>query len=164
MFTTVDSICNAGFERFYTISQLWNSPKMIPDVCGIYLIINPTASTPVFLPVGSGGSHKGKNPNVPLSLLQERWIAECRVLNVGKAGGAGYQTTLRKRLGNYLAFGQGKPRAHWGGRLIWQLEQHPELLVAWKTMRTEDPRLAEEQIIEEIRVYYGRRPFANLVG
>ena len=50
---------------------------------------------------------------------------------------------------------------HWGGRLIWQLENHADLLVCWRAT-TEEPRRVEESMLAALEIHYGRLPFANL--
>ena len=57
--------------------------------------------------------------------------------------------------------GQGKPVGHWGGRLIWQLGNHADLLVCWRAT-TEEPRRVEESMLAALEIHYGRLPFANL--
>jgi len=64
-------------------------------------------------------------------------------------------------LRQYREFGRGRPVEHWGGRLIWQLESHAELLVCWRTT-SEEPRQVEELMLAAFKDRYGRLPFANL--
>jgi hypothetical protein len=52
--------------------------------------------------------------------------------------------TLRSRLKQYLKFGQGKNIGHYGGRLIWQLEHHSELVLCWLPMNEDEPRELEK--------------------
>lgn len=44
-----------------------------------------------------------------------------------------------------MSFGQGKPVGHWGGRLIWQLEDVKDLIVCWKVLEKEEPRDVEKE-------------------
>ena len=60
-----------------------------------------------------------------------------------------------------MSFGKGSNVGHWGGRLVWQLADSDQLLVAWKQTE-EDPRQVEKDMIKEFRNQYGARPFANL--
>lgn len=62
-----------------------------------------------------------------------------------------------------MCFGQGKPVSHWGGRLIWQLEDAKDLIVCWKVLEKEEPRNVEKEMIQEFKEQHkGKRPFANL--
>ena len=62
-----------------------------------------------------------------------------------------------------MCFGQGKPVGHWGGRLIWQLEDAKDLIVCWKVLEKEEPREEEKKMIQAFKKQHeGKRPFANL--
>lgn len=73
---------------------------------------------------------------------------------------------LRRRLSEFGAFGAGEPVAHWGGRLIWQLADASELLVAWHEVTwAETAREYEKRLLSRFgKLHDGRRPFANLTG
>lgn len=135
----------------------------IPSQQGIYLILNPTAEPPILLAKGVGGYHKERDPNISVPELSSRWVTGCRVLYIGKAGGITFGATLKNRLRQYLEFGKGKAAGHYGGRLIWQLQHHSALLVAWKVIVQSDPREEERTLIKDFYDHYGRLPFANVV-
>jgi len=162
MYTTVDQVRDAGFTGFHPVARLWKDPAVIPAVQGIYLILQPSDDHPIFLEKGAGGFFNGRDPNMPAGELAARWIPECKFLYVGKAGGGSSGATLRSRLRQYLDFGKGKPVGHYGGRMIWQLKHHPDLVVAWKVLPDGDPRAEELRINEAIEKFYGGLPFANL--
>jgi hypothetical protein len=158
-FSDVARIKHAGFTGFKTFESLWNDPYCIPAAKGVYLILTNDFS-PQFLNIGTGGSFKGKNPNVPIELLKANWIPASPVLYIGKAGNIAGSATLRSRLIQYLRFGQGRNVGHWGGRYIWQLKNSHELLVCWRNEI--DPRAAEKLLIGEFISKHNRLPFANL--
>jgi hypothetical protein len=162
MYNSIDTIKASGFTGFKTIAQLWNDYSIIPNESGIYLILNPHCSCKQYLKKGVGGFFKGKDPNLSVEELDKNWVNGCHVLYIGKAGGIGSSATLRKRLKQYLDFGKGKPVGHYGGRLIWQLANHPELIVAWKSKTTADPRTEERNLLREFEGHYVVLPFANL--
>jgi hypothetical protein len=60
----------------------------------------------------------------------------------------------------HAARARGESVRHYGGRLLWQLENCQELLVAWKV----EPYSGalEYDLLEEFIEAYGRLPFANL--
>jgi hypothetical protein len=153
MFQNLTTIKEAGFTGFKTVAQLWDDPSTIPNEKGVYMIWNPDCSKKQFMTKGVGGFFKGKDPNLGANDLKANWVDDCHVLYIGQAGGNGSAATLKKRLKQYLDFGKGKPVGHYGGRLIWQLSHHPELIVAWNE---------EKILIQDFISYYGRLPFANL--
>lgn len=147
---------DAGFKGFIPVSALRERGlKMIPDVPGVYMVLRVSEGAPEFLETGSGGHFKGKNPNVPVAELAANWVDGTPVVYIGKA------TSLRKRISQYLRFGQGKPVGHWGGRYIWQLADAPDLLFCWREVDG-DPDAVETELIRAFREAYGSRPFANL--
>jgi hypothetical protein len=154
-----------GFEGFKTMGELMDGARiLIPAQKGVYVVLRESDSAPKFLPDGTGGFFKGKNPNVSIAELEANWVKGTPVVYIGKAGGAGSSATLQKRLGQYLRFGQGANVGHWGGRYIWQLADSRNLVVCWKTLTNEKPREVEHQMIAEFRTtHFGKRLFANLM-
>ena len=82
------------------------------------------------------------------------------VVYIGKADVA------NRRLRQFARFGAGDPVGHWGGRLIWQLADSSELLVAWHAISwAELARDYEKRLLAHFReLYDSARPFANLTG
>ena len=119
------------------------------------MVLRDSGERPDFLARGSGGYFKGKDPNVPLSELCANWVEGAKVLYIGKA------KSLRKRISQYLRFGDGKPVGHWGGRYIWQLTDAQKLIFCWMPVDG-DPDAVETEMICRFREHYGSRPFANL--
>ena len=155
-FCSINNLKDAGFTGFIPVSELREGGlKMTPDVPGVYVVLRVSERAPEFLETGSGGHFKGKNPNVPVAELAANWVDGTPVVYIGKA------TSLRKRISQYLRFGQGKPVGHWGGRYIWQLADASQLLFCWKEVDG-DPEAVETEMISAFRDCYGGRPFANL--
>jgi hypothetical protein len=126
-------------------------------------VLRKQKAPPKFKERGSGGHFKGRNPNVDISILESQWVENTDVLYIGKASGPESESTLRSRLQAFLSFGDEKRIAHWGGRFIWQLEDHEDLLVCWKHAACSTPRELEKKMIQDFkRQYRERRPFANL--
>ena len=172
-FGSIEDLKKAGFKGFVPVSQLKSDgihaygdrqADAELDRPGVYMIVRTDDSEPVFVPEGSGGHFKGKNPNVSVGKLQANWVKDTCVVYIGKAGGRSSKATLRKRIGQYIRFGSGEPVGHWGGRYIWQLEDADNLLFCWRAVKeSEDAEELESELIADFKVQHGGfRPFANL--
>lgn len=155
-FRTIEDLKKAGFEGFFKVKDLKENFPTIPGIMGVYMVVRNSSDQPAFLKIGSGGFFKGEDPNVPIDELKRNWVADTCVVYIGKA------SSLRKRLYQYLRFGSGKNVGHKGGRYIWQLKDHDDLLFCWKILKDKDPEQYESELIETFRSIYGERPFANL--
>ncbi len=160
-FSSIEAIREVGFDGFVAISALQSTECAgVPDVPGVYLVLKSSATTPEFLEESTGGHFKGKNPTVPISVLQSEWVQGAIVLYIGKAGPT-VGRTLKTRLIEYMRFGRGVPIGHSGGRYIWQLTQSGDLLVCWRETNNADPRGVEKELIRDFEGAYGKIPFAN---
>lgn len=163
-FSAVECLRRAGFLGFCAVSDLMRDVSPVPAVRGVYMVVRRSMAQPVFLAVGSGGYHKGTNPNVAFETLCNKWVENTCVMYIGKAGGEGRKATLRSRVSQYLRFGRGEPAGHRGGRYIWQLKDSAELLFCWMPLPSDSPSSVEASLISAFKSRYGgRRPFANLV-
>lgn len=145
-----------GFTGFVPVSKLRSTASLLPDSGGVYIVVRDSDNSPEFLATGTGGFFKGKNPNVGLEELESNYVAGSKVVYIGKA------TSLKKRVGQLLRFGAGSAVGHWGGRYLWQLADSDNLLIAWKTTPSTDPRAEEIKMLEEFVSRHGKLPFANL--
>lgn len=136
------------------------SLREVPAEAGCYVVYRGSSDSPAFLEANPGGRFKGRDPTVPIDLLEAKWLAGANTVYVGKAG------SLRSRLRQYARFGAGDPVGHWGGRYVWQLADSGELLVAWRRVDGAEPaRIYEKRLLERFAsLHEQRRPFANLVG
>ncbi len=156
-FNKIDDIKANGFLGFKQTAELWTDSSSIPEIKGVYLVLTSPGNNPSFLKKGVGGFFKGKDPNVSIDILTKKWLSAVQVVYIGKA------TSLRKRLRQYLHFGQGKNVGHYGGRYIWQLSHYAELVFCWKPTLQENPGDIERQLlIEFCRQNNDCTPFANL--
>ena len=163
-FSDIDSIKENGFKGFYTINSLWKDSSVIPSEPGVYMVLRISDGEPSFLHPGVGGFFKGKDPNLSEEQLQLNVVTGTPVVYIGKAGSLTGSATLRSRLRQYLKFGQGRNIGHYGGRLIWQLKDHADLVLCWKPVPDDDPRIVEKEMLGEFIRQYGKRPYANLTG
>ncbi len=162
-FNSISAIKKNGFKGFKTVQELWSNRESIPKEKGVYLIIDADPEHAEFLSQGVGGYFKGKNPNVSINELALNVVSGVKVVYIGKAGSLAGKATLNSRIGQYLRFGQTKSVGHWGGRYIWQLKNHPNLIFCWK-LTAHDPREIERQLLKDFVKQHHKRPFANLTG
>jgi hypothetical protein len=154
------SLRDRGFSGFVRFAELPGAG--VPKKPGVYVVVRPVDAEPAFLTTSPAGWFKGKDPSVHLDKLRAAWVPGATVLYIGKAGGgAKNRSGLAKRLRQYFKHGTGKPVGHWGGRFIWQLADHDELLVAWKPTPDEPPGDVEAAMLSEFFAKCGRLPFAN---
>lgn len=149
-----------AFTGEVRIEQLQISCSVVPDAQGVYAVVRESTAPVQFLATSCGGRFKNRDPSVDIATLEERWLAQAKVLYIGKAGGTELRSTLRKRLHTYMQFGLGCPCAHWGGRYIWQLADAAQLLVLWAP--TSEPAKTESLLLDGFTQSYGQLPFANL--
>jgi hypothetical protein len=146
------------------VKELWINRTCIPKIKGVYLVINPSFRQAEYITPGVGGFFKGKDPNVPITMITLKEVANSQVIYIGKAGSPSGNATLNSRLDQYLKFGQTKNIGHWGGRYIWQLKNYTDLIICWKETQNEDPREVEKLLLRMFITQFGKSPFANLVG
>ncbi len=160
---SVPALRRLGFEGFLTVKELRHAqPSPVPAEPGVYLLLRTLAAAPEFLVEGTGGRFKNKDPNVSLDRLREEWVEGALIVYVGQSGSRS-KGTLARRVDQMIRFGQAARVAHWGGRLIWQLEDSDRLVVCWQTIEKRDPRDVERALIKSFQTMHGgNRPFANL--
>ena len=158
-FNDIEELKQNNFEGFISVEKLWEDSSMIPNTQGVYLVLNQNKENIKFLETGVGGFYQGHNPNVPIDTLTNEFVPNSSVVYIGKAN------DLRNRIRQYLSFGQGNNAPHRGGKYIWQLENHRQLIFCWKTIENENPKLIESQLISKYKQQFThKRPFANLQG
>jgi hypothetical protein len=162
---TLNGLEAVGFKRCGRVADLHSAAcASAPDLPGVYVVLRETETPPTYLKESTGGHFKGKDPTVQVAVLEKNWVVGTGVLYVGKAGGSEVGSTLRKRLRQYMKFGNGSPVGHWGGRFIWQLADHNDLLVLYKLTAPHEPSEYEAELISAFTKANGKRPFANLMG
>jgi hypothetical protein len=155
---TIEGLKNTGFKGFIRIGSLKSQGcDSIPRVRGFYVVLRDSKGKPIFLNESIGGHFKNRIPTISLQELEQNWVNGAITLYIGQTG-----TTLFERIRMYINFGKGKKVPHWGGRLIWQLANSDDLIIAWKPVLDGDPEQVETEMIGEFRSVYGKRPFANL--
>ncbi|MFW0773820.1 hypothetical protein ACLRGI_11700 [Paenarthrobacter nitroguajacolicus] len=162
MLFTKKSLTEDGFTGFRPLDEL--DPMRIPQGPGIFIILRPADFEPTFLNKSTAGTFKKKDPSLKREVLEPEWIPDASVLYIGKAS-AGSQGNrgLRKQLQEFLDYGRGRPTVVWDARLIWQLRDALDLMVAWKELPASEVNAAEAAYHADFVAAFGRLPFANLV-
>ncbi len=151
-----------GFTGFRPITAL--EINRIPQHTGVFAVLRPERFDPRFLTKSTAGIFKKKNPTLPQAGLCAEWVADADILFIGKAGpGSKGNRGLRRQIQEFVDFGKGKPPGHWDGRLIWQLADAGDLLIAWKEFPDEEINTVQANLHVVFRQHHGRLPFANLV-
>lgn len=123
----------------------------------MYVVYYSGSTPPVYLKRNPAGTFRG-DPSVLREALDANWVTGARIVYIGKAN----HGRLRTRLMEFIDFGRGGKRRHWGGRLVWQLALPEELVVAWRVVPREIvPSNVESQMIAAFRADWGKAPFAN---
>ena len=158
---TTDPVDLSGFTGLVPFAELPTAG--VPTGPGVYVIVRTTDDPPTFLDVSPAGHFKGKDPTVPVDELQQLWVPGTRVVYIGKANHGGTRRRgLCKRLDEFRRFGAGEPIGHSGGRRIWQLADHTDLLVGWRETEDTEAAAIETAMIAQFRAHHGRLPFANM--
>jgi hypothetical protein len=149
----------AGFRPFDDLEVM-----RVPQGTGVFAVLQPEGFQPEFLTKSTAGVFKKKDPSLPQPALAAKWVDAAVVLHLGKAGpGSKGNRGLRRQVQEFLDFGQGKPPGHWDGRLVWQLRDAGQLLIAWKELPAAALAQAEADYHTAFIEEYGQLPFANLV-
>lgn len=148
-FEDVNRLAGFGFAGGVRVADLQVSCDSVPAERGVYLVARENTEPVRFLKASTGGRFKNKNPSVPVSVLEERWLPRSKVVYVGKAGGTANHATIQDRMYTFMQFGLGRPCGHWGGRYIWQLDDAKDLLVYWRSTPTQEPREVEKGLLSE---------------
>jgi transcriptional regulator with XRE-family HTH domain len=149
-----DFLREQGFAGFVRASSLPPGAPNVPDGPGVYVVVRRSSDAPEFLDASVGGHFKGKNPSAAVKPLSDRWVERASVVYIGRA------SNLRQRLHLLARFGRGEAVGHWGGRYLWQLADHDQLMVAWQ--ETNDQVEREAELVASFFETYGSLPFANI--
>ncbi|MET4060149.1 hypothetical protein ABIB35_001694 [Arthrobacter sp. UYP6] len=150
-----------GFEGFRRFAELDLSE--VPRSPGVYAVFRDSNSFHGVLDSSVGGWFKQKTPTGDPSILRSLLTCDAATLYLGKADAGSRGTRgLRKRIGEFVRFGNGEPVGHWGGRYIWQLSNSQDLRIAWLPVIGKSATDVESELLEEFFQAHSMLPFANL--
>ncbi|MFA4051900.1 hypothetical protein [Mycobacteroides chelonae] len=144
-----------GFSGWLTFADLANAD--VPKAAGVYVVVRPTDNRPEFC---ADASYRGDTA-VSISVLEDAWVDGERLVYIGMASLGSKRDGLHRRLRQFRRYGAGGSARHSGGRRIWHLADHSDLLVAWRITDDADARDTEKAMIRAFRARHGVRPFAN---
>lgn len=145
----------SAFTGWFTFQDLANTD--VPRRAGVYVVVRPTDAPPEFR---ADAPYRGDAP-VPIAVLQDAWVPGERLVYIGKASLGSKQDGLHRRLRQYRRYGAGGGARHAGGRRIFQLADHADLIVGWLVTEEAEARNTEKTMIAAFRAKHGVRPFAN---
>ncbi|WP_141653696.1 hypothetical protein [Arthrobacter koreensis] len=146
-----------GFQRFRELDLL-----EVPREPGVYAVLRDGNEIPDVLDASGGGWFKGRNPTMDKDVLTAKLSHATETLYIGKADKGKGNRGLRKRIAEFVRFGNGEPVGHWGGCCIWQLADPQDLRIAWLPVLDRLASEIETELIEEFVRTYSSLPFANL--
>lgn len=145
MLFTKKSLTEDRFTGFRLLDEL-DPMRIPPQGPGVFAILRPADFEPSFLSKSTAGTFKKKDPpNLKREDRESEWIPDASVLYIGKAsaGSQGNRGGLRKQLQEFMDYGRGRPTVVWDARLIWQLRDALDLIVAWKELPASEVNAAE---------------------
>lgn len=155
-----------GFVSVKALRKLHPVAADLPrDAVGMYLAYRESDRPVSFLRKSPAGRWRG-DPTLSLADLRRRWIADSRIVYIGKADRPTPTSTnsLRERVSAYLRFGAGSNARHSGGYPTWQLRDSGGLLIAWCVVkRPRSPLRFERDLLDAHVVRFGALPFANSI-
>jgi hypothetical protein len=154
-FTRAD-LTAAGFEGWLTPAELRVSRAEVPRrQATAHVIFRDSTRPPAFKRRSDAGFET--TPSVNLDRLRANWIDGARVLYIGATNDIG------RRVREFTKFGDGKDDSHYGGRMLWQLEDAEDLLFAWHRITWGEPeRSYKIDLIRQFVAIHQALPFANL--
>lgn len=144
-----------AFTGWFTFQGLASTD--VPREAGVYVVVRPTDAPPEFR---KDAPYRGDAP-VPVAVLEDAWVPHERLVYIGMASLGSKQDGLHRRLRQFRRYGSGGSARHSGGRRIWHLTDHANLIVGWLVTADADARNTERAMIAAFRAQHGVRPFAN---
>ena len=163
---SIDDLRNFGFVGFAPF-RTWAKGMIIkpgePDAEGVYAIVRESMARPMFT------EEDHSKPRVTIRTAveaAEHWVPGVQVLYFGK--GPLRRATSRKRDGlvqriyEFQQHGYAGGANHYGGKLVWQIGDADQLLIAWKLLPEGTSEAVESGLILGFKETRGIQPYANV--
>lgn len=153
----IPDLKDRGFVGFLPVHGIRVNHRRVPSRPGVYVVARENQFAPLFLDRSPASWFKA-DPTVPESVLRAEWVEGAQTLYIGSG------IDLQDRVGLLVEFslaGEARSVFHRGGRLLWQLADSQDLLVAWR-VEPDGLGTVERDLVVEFKAVYGRFPFANL--
>ena len=136
-----------------------------PDVEGVYAIVRESAARPAF----KEDAHRKPRPKIYSAAEAEaRWVEGAQTLYLGKGPlrklSKVRRQGLAQRLHELRAHGYDGAANHYGGKLLWQIDDMDSLIVAWKVLPAGAADASETALIHRFmnKDSLHRAPYANI--
>jgi hypothetical protein len=153
---TPAALVTAGFEGWMTPAELRASSGTVPrGQPTAHVVLRDLLDPPRFKSRSRAGLET--TASVSTTELRSNWVEDATVLYIGATNDLG------RRVREFTQFGDGRGDRHYGGRMLWQLEDAEDLLFAWHPITwSETPRAYKIRLIGRFVALHGTLPFANL--
>lgn len=133
------------------------------DVEGVYVVVRESTLVPTFL----DEDHRKPRPKRwSAEAAADRWVPGVQVLYFGKgplrSSKSKRQQGLARRVSELQKHGYKGGANHYGGELLWQIDDADALLIAWKPLAQGESAAIESGLIRGFDRIMGRQPFANV--
>ena len=163
---SIKNLREYGFVGFVPLED-WDESQVMgimqSDVEGVYVVVRESTDVPTFL----DEDHRKLRPKRwSADDAADRWVPGVQVLYFGK-GPLRSSTTKRRqglarRVGELQRHGYRGGANHYGGKLLWQIDDADALLIAWKPLAEGESAAIESGLIRGFDRIMGRQPYANV--
>jgi hypothetical protein len=163
---SIESLRAYGFEGFVPLEH-WDESLALDgngsDVEGVYVVVRESTLVPTFLEE----DHRKPRPRLwSADAAASRWVPRVQVLYFGKgplrSSKAKRRHGLARRVSELQKHGYRGGANHYGGKLLWQIDDADALLIAWKPLAQGESAAIESGLIRGFDRIMGRQPFANV--
>jgi hypothetical protein len=163
---SISDLRRYGFVGFVPLKD-WDKSHVLDanklDVEGVYVVVRESTETPMFL----GENHRKPRPKRwSVQDAEGRWVTGVQVLYFGKGPlrslNAKRRLGLAGRIRELQKHGYEGGANHYGGKLLWQVQDADSLLIAWKVLGEGASASVESGLIRGFEEVMGQQPYANI--
>ena len=163
---SIEDLREYGFVGFVPLKD-WDESRVVgvtqSEGEGVYVVVRDATDVPIFL----DEHHRKPRPKRwSAAAAADRWVPGVQVLYFGKGPLRSSTAKRRKglacRVGELQRHGYRGGANHYGGKLLWQIDDADALLIAWKPLAEGESAAIESGRIRGFDRIMGRQPFANV--